>query len=206
MTGEDEVRGSVTAARLDDIRADVESCRRCGLCATRTNAVPGSGGCSADIMLVGEAPGRSEDARGEPFVGAAGTRLAGALARAGLARGDVYITNVVKCRPPDNRVPTADERQQCSEYLQAEIEAVNPRIICILGNTAFGSILGGSEITKNRGKTAFMNGRMYFVTIHPAATIYNQELRGTFDADIKAAVRIAAEIRAGKVITPDISY
>lgn len=196
----------MTAARLDKIRADVESCRRCGLCATRTNAVPGNGRFDADIMLVGEAPGRSEDARGEPFVGAAGTRLAGALARAGLARGDVYITNVVKCRPPDNRVPTVDERRQCSEYLQAEIDAVNPRIICILGNTAFGSILGGSEITKNRGKTVSMNGRMYFVTIHPAATIYNQELRGTFDADIKNAARIAAEIRSGKVITPDISY
>ena len=191
---------------LDAIRTDVISCQRCGLCNTRTNAVPGTGRHDADIMLVGEAPGRSEDARGSPFVGAAGARLTYALDKAGLARDKVYITNVVKCRPPENRVPTAAERQECSAYLQAEIAAIDPHVICVLGNTAFGSILGGSEITKNRGKTASMNDRLYFITIHPAATIYNQDMVGTFEDDIRRLVDIAQRLRNGQEVTPDIEY
>jgi len=129
------------AGELEGIKDEVTACLRCGLCSTRTNAVPGSGDVAAEIMFVGEAPGRREDMLGEPFVGAAGTRLSGALERAGLSRSKVYITNVVKCRPPDNRVPTATEREACSEYLRREIAAIRPRIICIMGNNAFGSVL-----------------------------------------------------------------
>ncbi len=188
------------------IREEVTSCKKCGLHATRTNAVPGAGACDADVMFVGEAPGRGEDARGEPFVGAAGTKLAGALHRAGFSRDMVYITNVVKCRPPGNRTPTAPERQACSGHLRAEIEAVRPRIICILGNTAFGSILGGREITRNRGKTVSMDGQLYYITIHPAAIIYNQELAGTFDGDIKRLAEITKRLKDGGEVAPDVEY
>jgi len=195
------------AGELEGIKDEVTACLRCGLCSTRTNAVPGSGDVAAEIMFVGEAPGRREDMLGEPFVGAAGTRLSGALERAGLSRSKVYITNVVKCRPPDNRVPTAAEREACSEYLRREIAAIRPRIICILGNTAFGSVLGGSEITKNRGKVAAKNGNLYFITIHPAATIYNQSLAGVLDDDIARLADVVRQLRDGRMeVKPDITY
>ena len=157
-------------------------------------------------MFVGEAPGRSEDIHGRPFVGAAGTKLSAALNGAGLSRDDVYITNVVKCRPPDNRVPTAQERSTCMPYLHEEIKHVKPRIICILGNTAFGSVLGGSEITKYRGKVASMNGQLYYITIHPAAAIYNQSLVVTLNDDIKNLARIVARLRDGMEVKSDITY
>ena len=191
---------------LDDVRDGVISCQKCNLCQTRTNAVPGKGGQNADIMFVGEAPGRSEDLRGEPFVGAAGTKLTAALNNAGLDRNSVYITNVVKCRPPDNRVPTAQERQMCLEYLRAEVQIINPQIICILGNTAFGSILGGSEITKHRGKVAEMGGRLYYITIHPAAAIYNQKLIDTLNKDIKELASITQRLLDNYKVAIDIRY
>lgn len=193
---------------VDRIRSAVVSCTKCDLCKTRLNAVPGTGANNADIMFVGEAPGRSEDRRGEPFVGAAGSRLTDALDGAGLSRNDVYITNVVKCRPPENRVPTQSERDACSGYLRQEIAAIRPGIVCILGNTAFGSILGGSEITKNRGKTAQMGGQLYFITIHPAATIYNQQLVGVLNNDIRRLAEISAMIKDGRIseVSPDIEY
>ncbi len=169
---------------LNDIRRAVTACTKCGLCRTRTNAVPGKGNPNAKIIFIGEAPGRTEDERGEPFVGSAGKRLDDALKKAGMSREDVYITNVVKCRPPENRVPTDDERAMCRNYLEAEIAAIDPEVICVMGNTASGSVLGQSNITSNRGKIIERDGRKYFLTFHPAATIYNRELLRTFEDDI----------------------
>ena len=191
---------------IDGIRREVTGCTRCGLCDTRTNAVPGAGSPRADVMFVGEAPGRNEDQKGEPFVGAAGTRLSSALGKAGIARGSVYITNVVKCRPPNNRVPNTTERDACRDYLEREIAAVDPGIICVLGNTAFASVLGGSQITKFRGKVVRKDGRLYFLTIHPAATIYNQELVGVLDGDIARLFEVVKEIRSGGGVRVDIEY
>lgn len=169
---------------VSEIRDMVVECTKCDLCKTRTNAVPGKGNPNAKIVFIGEAPGRTEDIRGEPFVGAAGKKLADALAKNGLGRDSVYITNVVKCRPPNNRVPSESERQACREYLDAELESIKPEIICILGNTASNSVLGQGEITKNRGKILEQNGKKYFLTFHPAAIIYNQELAAIFEQDI----------------------
>lgn len=196
----------IELSNLDVIKSSVTACQRCELCKTRTNAVPGIGNQDADIIFIGEAPGRSEDARGEPFVGAAGAKLSVALNKAGLSRDSVYITNVVKCRPPENRVPTANERHECQAYLQAEIEIINPKIICILGNTAFGSILGGSEITKHRGKIASMEDKLYYITIHPAATIYNQKLIDTLHKDIKHLATITQKLIDGEEVLADIKY
>lgn len=175
---------------LQDIRKRVTVCTDCELCKTRTNAVPGIGNPNAQIMFIGEAPGRTEDLRGEPFVGSAGKKLDAMLEKNGILRKSVYITNVVKCRPPDNRVPTQEERDACSKYLEAEIKDINPKIICILGNTASNSILGQGGITKNHGKTIKKNGRLYFLTFHPAATIYNQQLYSLMEQDIQVLKKL----------------
>ena len=180
---------------LEDIHRQVTSCTKCDLCKTRTKAVPGKGNPNAEIVFVGEAPGRSEDLRGEPFVGAAGKKLSDMLEKAGLSRESVYITNVVKCRPPDNRVPTELERSSCIEYLNNEISIINPKIICVMGNTASNSILGRGEISKNRGKIIEKDGRSYFLTFHPAATIYNQELIPVLEKDIQNMVKALNEIK-----------
>lgn len=170
---------------LETIAKNVRSCIKCELCKNRINAVPGKGNPKADLFFVGEAPGKTEDELGEPFVGAAGKKLSFALEQAGLSRDDVYITNVVKCRPPQNRTPTLDEEQSCAPYLNAEISLIRPKIICIMGNTAFKAILGGGNIIKERGKFIKKGDNLYFLTIHPAAAIYNQELSATFIDDIK---------------------
>jgi len=182
----------VALGSIDEVRRAVTSCTACALCEGRTNAVPGRGDARARIMLVGEAPGRREDGLGEPFVGAAGQILDAALAGAGLSRDAVYITNTVKCRPPRNRVPTDAEREACSGYLAAEMALVAPRIVCIMGNTAYRSLLGGGGITRERGKTVRRGGVDYFLTVHPAAAIYNRALEGVLGEDMRALARIAA--------------
>lgn len=191
---------------LETIRKNVIECKKCELCNHRTNSVPGKGNFLSDVIFVGEAPGRNEDQTGEPFVGVAGKRLTLALQNAGIVRESIYITNVVKCRPPNNRVPTVLERNTCKEYLQREISIIKPKIICILGNTAFNSILGGSEITKNRGKTVRKNKQIYFLTVHPAATIYNQELTEVLNSDIYKLFEIIRELKDNKQVKIDIEY
>ncbi len=191
---------------LETIRQDVIQCTKCDLCKTRTNSVPGKGNFDSDVIFVGEAPGRNEDSKGEPFVGVAGKKLSLALENVGISRDEVYITNTVKCRPPKNRVPSTIERETCQEYLQKEIEIIQPKIICVLGNTAFGSILGGSEITKFRGKVGRKGKQLYFITIHPAATIYNQELIKVLKEDIKKLFELIRELKNGKQISIDIEF
>jgi len=182
---------------LDAIRKNVISCTRCELSKTRTNAVPGIGSIETGIVFIGEAPGRNEDMQGAPFVGTAGKILSEALEYAGFVREDVYITNVVKCRPPNNRRPNKKELESCDIYLQKELENIQPKIICVLGNTAFGSLLGGKEITKNRGKVIRRNNHLYFITLHPAAIIYNQDLRQILKEDLKTLHGILDKIKKG---------
>ena len=182
---------------LHNLRKTVISCDKCNLAKTRTNAVPGVGYHKSEIIFIGEAPGRNEDLKGEPFVGTAGKILSEALEYAGLSRNQVYITNVVKCRPPNNRQPNAQEIDSCNNYLLEELRLIHPKIICVLGNTAFGSLLNGNSITKNRGKIIKRNGQTYFVTVHPAASIYNQELRQVLKDDLKLLAEILDKIKKG---------
>ena len=175
-------------SEIDSIRSRVISCTKCSLSNTRTNAVPGKGNPKAEILFIGEAPGRSEDLKGEPFVGSAGKILSEVLDSVGLSRDDVYITNVIKCRPPNNRIPLQEEKDACNQYLEKELEIIKPKIICIMGNTAYGSLLNGNSITKNRGKIIEKDGQRYFLTIHPAAVIYNQELKSVLKDDMKTLV------------------
>ena len=169
---------------LEKIASEVIGCPLCKLSRSRKNAVPGDGQLSSKIMFIGEAPGKNEDEQGKPFVGAAGMILNQALEKAGIKRAEVFITNVVKCRPPNNRLPENDERSICRQYLDRQISLIAPKIICILGSTAYSSILGGKSITKNRGKIMERNGQKYFLTIHPAAAIYNKNLRSVLNNDL----------------------
>ncbi len=182
---------------IDALRKTIISCTICELSKSRTNAVPGSGSIKTKVVFIGEAPGRTEDLQGAPFVGTAGKILSDALAYAGFTRDDVYITNIVKCRPPDNRRPNKQEMNSCRNYMQKELEIIQPKIVCILGNTAFGSLLNGNAITKNRGKIIKRNGQLYFVTVHPAAIIYNQDLRQVLKDDLKALSDIIDKLQKG---------
>ena len=192
--------------KLEQIKQDVVKCTKCELSETRTNSVPGKGNFKSDVIFVGEAPGKNEDKKGEPFIGIAGKKLTGALENAGVSRDEIYITNIVKCRPPSNRVPKPNERETCQEYLKQEISIIKPKIICILGNTVFNSVLGGSEIIKYRGKVAQKDNQLYFITIHPAATIYNQKLISVLKKDIKKLFKIIRELKNDKKIKIDIEY
>lgn len=191
---------------LETIKQNVINCTKCELCKTRTNSVPGKGSFQSNVIFVGEAPGRNEDREGKPFVGAAGKKLSAALEEAGVSREEVYITNIVKCRPPNNRVPNTDERNTCQDYIRQEISIIKPKIICILGNTAFNSMLGGSEITKFRGKVVRKDSQLYFLTVHPAATIYNQELITVLNNDIKRLFDIIKELKNNRKTQVDIEY
>ena len=192
--------------KIEQIKEEVIKCTKCELSETRTNSVPGKGNFKSDVIFVGEAPGKNEDEKGEPFIGIAGKKLSGALESAGVSRDDIYITNIVKCRPPSNRVPKTNERETCREYLKQEIKIIKPKIICILGNTVFNSILGGSEIMKYRGKVAQKDKQLYFITVHPAATIYNQKLVDVLKKDIKKLFKITRELKNDKKIKIDIEY
>ena len=192
--------------KIEQIKQEVIKCTKCELSETRTNSVPGKGNFKSDVIFVGEAPGKNEDEKGEPFIGIAGKKLSSALENAGVSRDDIYITNIVKCRPPSNRIPKTNERETCQEYLKQEISIIKPKIICVLGNTVFNSILGGSEIMKYRGKVAQKNKQLYFISIHPAATIYNQKLVDVFKEDIKKLFKITRELKNDKKIKIDIEY
>jgi DNA polymerase len=191
---------------LKKIKKQVTQCTKCELSKTRNNSVPGKGNFKSDIIFVGEAPGKNEDMKGEPFIGIAGKKLSIALENAGITRDDVYITNIVKCRPPKNRVPTTNERDTCQNYLKKEIEIIKPKIICILGNTAFNSLLDGKEIIKFRGKIVRKNNQLYFLTIHPAATIYNQKLINVLKKDMKKLLKVVKELKNNKKVKIDIEY
>jgi len=168
---------------------DVLRCPRCDLSFTRTNVVVGSGPIHADIMLIGEAPGRNEDKQGMPFVGAAGRVLNSALKGAGISRDVVYITNIVKCRPPENRVPLKNEIDACSVYLMKQLETVAPKLVILLGKTSAESFLNrGINMTEEHGKPFKYDDRTVMITYHPAATIYNKKLKEVLEADIRAAI------------------
>ena len=143
--------------------------------------------------MLGEAPGKNEDKAGLPFVGYAGKILEEALKKAGFQRKDVYITNAVKCRPPNNRVPEPDEISKCIEYLKKEIQMISPSIVCILGATALQSLLNLKGLQRYHGKTIIYDGIKYFITFHPAATIYNSQLRDTFFSEINSIMKMTKD-------------
>jgi uracil-DNA glycosylase len=146
--------------------------------------VPGEGSSRLKVVLIGEAPGRREDELGRPFVGAAGKILEKVLEEAGISRSQIFITNIVKCRPPGNRIPAEDEKIACKMYLERQIFLLKPNLICVLGKTAYSSLIGGNRFRADRGRVLKKNGVNYLVTIHPAAVIYNKSLLEILKTDI----------------------
>jgi uracil-DNA glycosylase len=158
---------------LADVALEASTCTRCRLALGRTQVVFGVGNPHADLMFVGEGPGFHEDKQGEPFVGAAGQLLNRMLGEIGLARGDVYITNVVRCRPPGNRDPEADEIEACTPWLVETISLIQPRLIVTLGNFATKFVLQTTQgITRTRGTVYDWHGRSVIPTFHPAAILH----------------------------------
>ena len=180
---------------LDRVAFLVRNCTDCPLASGRTHAVPGEGNPQADVMFIGEAPGFQEDRQGRPFVGPAGKLLDGLLASIGTNRDDVFIANMVKCRPPDNRDPAPRELAACTKFLDRQIELVNPKLIVTLGRFAFGRYFPGEGITKARGRLREKVGRKIFPVLHPAAVLRREELRPTMIEDFKAI----SEILEGKI-------
>ena len=175
---------------LERVAQLVRTCTDCPLGRGRTNAVPGEGNPQAEVMFIGEGPGYQEDRQGRPFVGPAGKLLEGLLASIGTHRDDVFIANMVKCRPPDNRDPSPAEITACTKYLDRQIELVNPKLIVTLGRFAFGRYFPGEGITKARGKLREKDGRKIFPVLHPAAVLRREELRPTMIEDFKAISEI----------------
>ncbi len=179
------------ARSLDSIGQDILNCEECPLHSTRNRAVPGEGPSSAWIMLVGEAPGAREDREGRPFVGSAGKFLDRLLEAAELDRDSVFVTNVVKCRPPSNRDPRKGEISVCLKHLEAQMDFLRPRLVCILGRVALNSLLGKKTIGKWRGKPQIRKGVVYFPTIHPAACLYDPSKREVLMEDFHFMGRLA---------------
>ncbi len=171
---------------LAEVARAVRACTDCPLHRGRTHAVPGEGSPSADLMFIGEGPGFQEDRQGRPFVGPAGRLLEGLLASIGTNRDDVFIGNMVKCRPPDNRDPQPPEIAACSKYLDRQIELVNPKIIVTLGRFSLGRFFPGESITRARGRLREKDGRFIFPVMHPAAALRRPELRPTMVEDFRA--------------------
>ena len=172
-------------AALSDLNTLIHACRACPLGFTRTRAVPGEGRTDADILFIGEAPGYYEDQQGRPFVGAAGQFLEQLLASIGLKRTDVFIANVIKCRPPQNRDPLPEEIGACSNWLSQQIEIVNPKIIVTLGRYSLARFMPGMPIGKIHGQARKVNGQWIVPMYHPAAALHQGGLRRTIEEDFK---------------------
>ncbi len=169
---------------LTDLAAQIQQCNRCAIARSRTRAVPGEGDEKAQIMLIGEAPGWHEDQQGRPFVGPAGQFLDQLLASINLKRQQVYIANVIKCRPPDNREPLPTEIQNCRDWLDRQIAAIHPRMIVTLGRYSMSGFFADKTISKVHG-TALRRGDIsYFFMYHPAAALHQQSLRQAIMADM----------------------
>jgi uracil-DNA glycosylase len=175
---------SVTKAdRLAEIAERIEADKSLEIARNATHSVPGEGNPDADIVFVGEAPGQKEDLTGQPFVGAAGKFLEEMLGSINLTRSDVFITNTVKWRPPDNRDPLPDEIQACWEYLQEQLAVIDPKLIVTLGKHALERFLPGQRISQIHGQPKRRDGQVYLPLYHPAAALYNGSMRAQLIGD-----------------------
>lgn len=171
---------------LSEIRDEIGDCRRCKLCSTRKNIVFGSGSPTAQLMFVGEAPGADEDVQGQPFVGRAGQLLTKMIQAMGLSREEVYIANIIKCRPPENRNPQPDEIAACSPFLIKQVETIRPKVICALGTFSAQTLLETQQkISALRGKFHDYHGVKLLPTFHPAYLLRNPNEKKTVWEDLK---------------------
>jgi uracil-DNA glycosylase len=187
---------------LENLYKKVEKCEKCPLYKGRTNVVPGEGSENAEVMFIGEGPGKAEDLQGRPFVGAAGKFLTLMLENIGLKREDVYIANVVKCRPPNNRDPEQKEIDTCWGYLEEQIKIIKPKIIVTLGRHSMGRFMKGLKISQVHGDPKRASGiwqeRQVFLPLyHPAAALYDPRQRDVHMEDFKKIPKILKKIKEG---------
>ena len=182
---------------LAQIAKEVTVCTNCALHHSRKKAVPGEGPAAAEIMFIGEGPGFHENEQGRPFVGAAGQFLDQLLAQAGVTRGDVWIGNVVKCRPPQNRDPLPEELAACNEYLERQIEAINPSIIVTLGRFSMNKFFPGAKISAVHGQMRKVGNRYVIAMFHPAAALHQASLKPAIMADFAKLPELLKQARAG---------
>lgn len=184
---------------LEELANEISMCTKCPLHEKRTNAVPGYGDPNADIMFIGEGPGKQEDLQGKPFVGAAGKFLDELLTSINMDRSQVFIANTVKCRPPNNRDPETIEKETCWPYLEAQIQCIKPRLICLLGRHALERFIPGLRISAVHGDVKIYRGfhqekQPYLPLYHPAAALYNGGLRSTLKYDFSKIPHILKKL------------
>jgi len=172
-------------SELETLAVEIARCTQCLLHRGRTKAVPGEGPADAEIMFIGEAPGFHEDQQGRPFVGAAGRFLEELLASIGLTREEVYITNVIKCRPPSNREPLPDEIEACKSFLNQQIELIQPKLVVTLGRFSMARAFPKARISRIHGRPRKVGGVLYYPMYHPAAALHQPSLRRTVEEDMR---------------------
>ena len=180
---------------LAQLYQEIVACRDCDLAQDRTEVVPGEGAEDADLLFIGEAPGWHEDQQGRPFVGPAGQFLDQLLASVGLRREEVYIANVIKCRPPQNREPLPAEIQTCREWLDRQIDLIQPRMIVTLGRHSLSLYFPAESIGKIHGKPRHVGGVIYYPMYHPAAALHQGSLRRTIEMDMLRIPQILAQCK-----------
>ncbi len=190
------VKQSDRLTALEELHQQILACTLCPLAKGRTQAVPGEGNPSAKVMFIGEAPGEQEDAQGRPFVGPAGRFLNELLALAGLTREDVFITNTVKCRPPNNRTPSAEEMAACHPYLQAQIALIRPKVVCLLGAAALKAVLPELKVTISQvhGQAFTKSGIIFVPLFHPAAALHQPKWKDTLRQDMLKLKALLAQV------------
>ena len=184
---------------LIDLNKDISLCRLCEIAKTRTRSVPGEGAENAEIMFIGEAPGWHEDQQGRPFIGPAGQFLDELLASINLKRAQVFIANVIKCRPPGNRDPLPIEISNCQKWLDKQIELISPKIIVTLGRYSMAKFFPGKSISKIHGTAQTQNGIIYFAMYHPAAALHQGNLRQTIKEDMLKLPPLLAQAKTVKI-------
>ena len=191
---------------LADLHDSLRDCRQCRLASGRTQVVFGAGNPEASIMFVGEAPGFHEDRQGVPFVGAAGNLLTELLKSAGLTRDHVYIANVIKCRPPENRNPAPDEVETCKPFLLQQIQHIKPHLVCSLGNFATQTLLGRKVgVSKVHGQQFQLSDFLLFPLYHPAAALHQGNLLPTLREDFQTLKRLVDQMAMTRQETPAVS-
>ena len=183
---------------LEKLNNQILKCEKCALCKTRINVVPGEGSPKAEIMFIGEGPGKNEDEQGRPFIGAAGKLLDKLIELIGLTRKDIYIANVVKCRPPQNRDPLPEEVDACRPWLNKQIEIIKPELIVLLGRHSMDRFLPNLKISLDHGKPKRKNGQVYFPIYHPAAALYRNGLLEDLQKDFKKIPKVLEIIKEDK--------
>lgn len=181
-------------SELENLHQEVRVCQLCILSQSRRNAVPGEGPEKVDILFVGEGPGFHEDQQGRPFVGPAGQFLNQLLEAIGIKREQVYITNVVKCRPPGNRDPLPEEMEACRPYLERQIALLKPKLIVTLGRHSTEQFFPGAQISKVRGRPKKVGGIIYYPTFHPAAALHQPRWRNILEEDFRRIPQLLKEV------------